>query len=310
MLPSVLITGGAGYKGTVIAELLHDHGYPVTIFDCFRWGEEPALHLLRKGVRVVRGDLTRKDDVGAVAKDHDVVIHLAALVGFPACRKNPILAAEVNVGGTRNLIQALSKQQRLIFASSGSVYGKLEGVCTEQTPAKPITLYGKTKLEGEKMVLDHGGTALRFASLFGVSPCMRFDLLVNAFVYRAIHVGWLVLFCPDDRRTFLHVNDTAASYLRAVQNYEAMQGEVLNVGDESMNCTKQQVAETVTRHVPMKVIIEEQGQDPDGRDYTVNYARIREKIGFVAEVGLAAGVEEVAAAARFCRMKADWRFTP
>ncbi|GAF98752.1 unnamed protein product, partial [marine sediment metagenome] len=106
------------------------------------------------------------------------------------------------------------------------------------------------------------------------------------------------------------VNDTAMSYLQAVQNYEAMQGEVFNVGDESMNCTKQHVAETVTRHVPMKVMIEEQGHDPDGRDYTVNYERIREKTGFVAKVGLTAGVEEVAAAARFCRMKADWRFTP
>ncbi len=310
MMPSVLIIGGAGYKGTVIAELLCDHGYPVTIFDCFRWGEEPVLHLFRRGVRVVRGDVTSRDDVAAVARDHDVVIHLAALVGFPACAKHPVLAKEINVGGTRNVTEALSTQQQLIFASSGSVYGKLDGICTEDTPANPLTLYGKTKLEGEKMVLGRGGTALRFASLFGVSACMRFDLLVNSFVYRAVHIGWMALFCPYDRRTFLHVNDTAVSYVRAVQNYESMQGQVFNVGDESMNCTKQHVVDTVTEHVPMKVIVEDQGRDPDGRDYAVKYDRFRERVGFAAQIDLAAGVQEVAAAAKFSCMKADWRFTP
>ena len=310
MLPKVLITGGAGYKGTVLAELLRGRGYPVTIFDCFRWGEAPVLHLVPKGVDVVRGDVTRKDDLAPAVKDHDVVIHLSALVGHPLCGKHPTLAREVNVGGTRNLIECLSRQQQLIYASSGSAYGKVEGVCTEQTPTQPLTIYGQTKLEAEKMVLDFGGTALRFASLFGVSPCMRFDLLVNAFVYRAVHFGSIVLYRPGDRRTFLHVADAAVSYLATIQNYRALCGNVVNVGDESLNCTKQHVVDTVTKFFPMEVTVAGEGEDPDMRDYAVSYAKIRRQAGFAAEISLEAGIREVGAVARFCPGNADWRFAP
>ncbi|MBN2473993.1 MAG: SDR family oxidoreductase [Pirellulales bacterium] len=310
MLPRVLITGGAGYSGTVLAALLADHGYPVTIFDCFQWGENPVLHLVRKGVQVVRGDVTVRDDVSRVVKNHDVVVHLAALVGFPLCDQHPRMAREVNVGGTKNVLAASSAQQQLICASSGSVYGKVEGACTEQTPARPMSLYGKTKAEAEKMVLDAGGVAMRLASLFGVSACMRFDLLVNAFVYRAIHLGWTVLYRPGDRRTLLHVADAATGYLLAIQNYERIRGEVFNVGDESLNCTKQCVVDRVANRFPMKVIVADAGEDPDMRDYTVCYARIRERLGFAAQTGLDAGIREVGEAAGFCGLKMGWRFAP
>ncbi len=310
MRPNVLITGGAGYQGLVVAELLHDRGYPVTLFDCFRYGEDPVFHLARQGVRIIRGDVTRADEVARAVKDHDVVIHLAALVGYPLCEKEPVTAEEVNVGGTRHVVAAMSPRQSLIFASTGSVYGRVDSECTEQTPTRPLSLYGRTKLEAEKIVLDFGGVALRFASLFGVSPCMRFDLLANAFVYRAVHEGRLLVYGAENRRTFLHVQDAALSHLAAVENYDLMRGEAFNVGDESLNCTKRHLAQQTARQFPMEITIAESGEDPDLRDYAVRYEKIQQLIGFSASVDLPSGIEEVGKLARFCAMKAAWRFSP
>lgn len=305
----VLITGGAGFKGCVIAERLHAAGHDVTVFDRFRYGEAPGIGLLRHGVRVVRGDVTDRDSVAHEVKRHDAVVHLAGMVGFPLCDAEPLMADEVNVGGTRNVVDAMHPDQLLVYASTGSVYGRVDGVCTEDREPTPLTRYGRTKLDGERVAIEFGGVSLRFATMFGVSPCMRFDLMINAFVYRAVHIGWMVLYQADDRRSFLDVVDAAASYELALDRYPDMRGEVYNVGDPALNLTKREVAGAVQQHFPMRVMIEDVATDPDQRNYEVSFAKIR-ALGFRAQVPLGVSIRAIGDAARLMTGEAAWRFRP
>jgi nucleoside-diphosphate-sugar epimerase len=305
----ILITGGAGFKGCVIADALLDQGHEVTIFDVLRYGEGPGMGLLKRGARVVRGDVTRIEQLAPEVARHDAVIHLAALVGFPLCDAEPRLAEEVNVGGTKNLVSLMHPGQLLVYASTGSVYGRVEGLCTEDQLPTPLTLYGRTKLEAERIATDFGGVSLRFATLFGVSPCMRFDLMINAFVYRAIHIGWMVLYQADDRRSFLDVSDAADSYVFALENYAEMAGKVFNVGDPKLNLTKRDVVEAVSAHFPMRVVYEDVRADPDQRNYEVSFDRIRQ-LGFKSSVPLDASILAIGAAAQLSDGEGTWRFHP
>ena len=305
----ILMTGGAGFTGSVLAGSLLEEGHEVTVFDTFRYGEATGMALLQRGARVVRGDVTRPELLGPEVDRHDAVIHLAALVGFPLCDAEPRLAREVNVEGTRNVVAAMHPGQMLVYASTGSVYGRIQGPCTEDHPPAPLTRYGRTKLEGERIATDAGGISLRFATIFGASPCMRFDLMINAFVYRAIHIGWMVVYQPDDRRSFLDVGDAAASYLLALDNHEEMAGRVFNVGDPKMNLTKREVAEAVSSRFPMRVIYEDVAEDPDQRNYEVVFDRIR-NLGFKAEVPLEDSISSIGDAARLSDGEGPWRFHP
>ena len=188
----------------------------------------------------------RDEEVVKQALDQqDLVIHLAAIVGYPACAADPGRAVSTNVDGTRNIVKNLAGR-KLIFASTGSTYGKVDGICNEDTPIDPLTLYGSTKWEAEQLVTAAGGVALRFATVFGASPRLRLDLLVNDFVYQALHNRQIILYEGHFRRTFLHSQDAARSYLFAIDYYDKMSGQAFNVGDDSMNYTNREVAQLIS----------------------------------------------------------------
>jgi nucleoside-diphosphate-sugar epimerase len=303
----VLVTGGAGFKGCIITEALLREGHDVTVFDVLEYGEGPAIALQRLGARVVRGSVTSPEQVAAEVSRHDAVVHLAALVGFPLCDLDPLRAEAVNVGGTRNVVAALRPDQPLIYASTGSVYGRVDDLCDETQPPQPLTRYGRTKLEGERIARAAGGVALRFATVIGVSPCMRFDLMLNAFVYRAIHFGWLELYQPEDRRSFLDVSDAAAAYVFALERYDVMKGGVYNVGNPELNLTKRKVAEAVAQQFPMHVEARSDRPDPDQRNYEVAFERIT-TLGYKPVVPLATSVAQVGSIARMVDDGRRWRF--
>ena len=303
----VLVTGGAGFKGCLVTETLVREGHDVTVYDVMTYGEGPAIALQRLGARVVRGSVTDAEQVAAEVRRHDAVIHLAALVGFPLCDLDPLRADAVNVGGTRNVVSALQPGQPLVYASTGSVYGRVDDLCHEDHPPRPLTRYGRTKLEGERIARARGGVALRFATVVGVSPCMRFDLMLNAFVYRAVHFGWLELYQPEDRRSFLDVADAASAYAFALGHYDAMRGGVYNVGNPELNLTKRQVAEAVVGHFPMHVETRSDRPDPDQRDYEVAFDKIA-ALGYKPVVPLATSILQVGSVARLVDDAQQWRF--
>ncbi len=280
----VLVTGGAGYLGTVLTTRLLEAGHDVTVFDNLRHGGAALLPFFeRPSFRFVRGDVRDREAVAEAVRWADAVVHLAAIVGYPACLKFPELARETNVGGTESVVQALSPSQILIYASSGSSYGKLDTTCTEESPLEPISLYAMTKSEGEAIALSHPrATALRFATAFGVAPRLRMDLLVNDFVYRAVVDKQLIVYERNFRRTFIHVRDMARSVLLALDRIGQMSGQPYNVGHESLNLTKEQIA----------LAFSDEGHDLDARDYEVSYEKIR-ALGFEPTVTLEQGIREL-----------------
>lgn len=272
-----------------------EKGYHVTIVDNFLYGAQPVLSFCRHGnLALVKGDIRDETVIGRLVPKHDWILHLAAVVGYPACAADPFRATTTNEGGTRNILQAMSKGQRLIFASTGSTYGKVNGIATEDTPIEPLTLYGRTKRNCEMLIrdadVDH--VALRFATVFGSSPRLRLDLLINDFVYQAIHNKQIVLFEGHFRRTFLHSSDAAAVYPFTMDNFDRMNRRVFNVGDESMNYTKKQVAQSIGKHLRYYLHEADVGTDPDQRDYEVDYSKLR-SIGFRAQVSLEEGLQEL-----------------
>ena len=291
----ILITGGAGYIGSILTPMLLDLGHQVTVYDTMVYGALPLLGYCRNpNLKIIKGDVRNRTELERAMKDHDWILHLAAVVGYPACAADPQLCISTNVDGTRNVVELMGKGQRLIFASTGSTYGKVEGVATEKTPIAPLTLYGKSKREGELLVSDSGREhiILRFATVFGSSPRMRIDLLINDFVYQAIHVRQIVLFEGYFRRTFLHSSDAAAVYPFAMAKFEQMRANVYNVGDQSMNFTKRDVALKIKEYVDYYLHEAQIGTDPDQRDYEVDYSRLQ-SLGFRANVGLDEGILEL-----------------
>ncbi len=294
-MESILITGGAGYIGSILTPMLLDLGHRVTLFDSMVFGALPLLGYSRNpNLSIIKGDIRDRDALGKAMKEHDWVFHLAAIVGYPACAADPQLCISTNVEGTRNVVELMGKGQRLIFASTGSTYGKVEGVATEETPIAPLTLYGKSKRDGEMIVGESNRdyTILRFATVFGSSPRMRIDLLINDFVYQALHVRQIVLFEGYFRRTFLHSSDAAAVYPFAMQNFDQMRGNVYNVGDQAMNYTKRDVALKIKEYVDYYLHEAQVGTDPDQRNYAVDYSRLQ-SLGFRAKVDLDEGVLEL-----------------
>lgn len=294
-MAKVLITGGAGYIGSVLTPMLLSEGHEVTIFDAFTYGALPLLGFsAHPKLGVIKGDVRDAPAVAKVVKDHDWNLHLAAIVGYPACAADPHLSITTNVDGTKNVLDAMGRGQRLIFASTGSTYGKVLGVATEETPIAPLTLYGKTKRDAEMLIRDSGidHIILRFATVFGSSPRMRIDLLINDFVYQALHNRQIVLFEGHFRRTFLHSTDAAAIYPFALEHFDAMRGNVYNVGDESMNYTKRDIALKIKEYVDFYLHEAQVGTDPDQRDYEVDYSRLK-SLGFRARVDLDDGIKEL-----------------
>lgn len=303
----IFVTGGSGYIGSLLVPMLLEKGHKVTIYDNFMWGMQPILHFANhQNLQIVTGDVRNAEQMKPYIAESDCIIHLAAIVGYPACASDPGRAISINVDGTRNIIESMSKSQQIIFASTGSTYGKVDGLCTEDTPIAPLTLYGSTKSEGERMSLEIGGVGLRFATVFGVSPRLRLDLLVNDFAYQALHQKQIVLYEGHFRRTFLHARDAALSYLFTIDNYDKMRGEAFNIGDNKMNYTKKQIAHKLKDYLNFYLHEADVGEDLDKRDYEVSYEKIN-NLGFDISINLEQGIEELIKILKHIQISNQWR---
>ncbi len=294
----VLVTGGAGFVGSTLVGHLLGLGYEVRVLDNLMYGGRSLLpYFAQAGFEFVRGDVRAKEDVLRAVAGVDAIIHLAAIVGYPACKRDEQLAHDVNRLGAANVESTTLTGMPLVFASTGSVYGVVEsGHCTEETPPSPVSTYSETKLAAEKHMLGNGrSVVLRFATGFGVSPRMRLDTVVNAFCYQAKKTGYLVVYEKAHRRTFIHVTDMARSLIFALDNYSRMAGQVYNVGDESMNVDKAYVARAIQQRIDYFLHYAEIGSDGDKRNYEVSFEKIR-RLGFKTSVTVEQGIDELLAA--------------
>lgn len=290
----VLITGGAGYLGSTLAEYLIEKGYIVTVYDNLSYRQTSLLHLFKKGLIFVKGDVRDSDTLVKLVRKHDVVIPLAAIVGMPACKENPQLAIDVNYKQIVTIVDALTKDQKLIIPNTNSQYGSSESVITEDSPFNPLSLYAQTKCDAEKYVLENGnGVVLRLATVFGVSSRMRQDLLVNDFVYKSIVDGYLVLFEGHFKRNYIHVLDVARTFDFMINNYSLCKGEVFNVGLSSANLTKLELAQKIKQYLPNLVIKQDEfKEDFDKRNYIVSNEKIENR-GFKPLYDLDYGIQEL-----------------
>ena len=295
MKPSMLVTGGAGFVGTTLIPTLLEAKHNVTVFDSLMYKGDVLLPFFRNSsFTFIKGDVRDSRQVEDACKGKDVIVHLAAVVGYPACREHPELAEATNYGGSVNVANCCSKEQYILFGSTGSHYGKIQDIiCTEETTLNPITLYGTTKTRAEKYLLGQGNcTAFRFATAFGLSPRMRLDLLINDMTYQASRAKFAVVYESHFRRTFIHVYDMARSFLFAIENHDKMIGNVYNAGSEKMNLSKKEVCEIIAKKTGAYFHFAEVGSDEDKRDYEVSFKKIRE-LGFETTISVEQGVDEL-----------------
>jgi len=294
MTSNVLVTGGAGYVGSTLIPELLNIGHSVRVLDILTYGGSSLLsNFGNPNFEFINGDATKESDLKAALKDIDVIIHLAALVGFPACKKNPELAEKLNVGSTQLLVDLKSDGQLLIYASTGSVYGVVkDSLCTEETPTNAISIYGETKRRSEVITLQSGGISFRFATAFGLSPRLRLDLLINNFVYQAIKNKQLIVYEKSFKRTFIHVKDMAYAFIFGMNNADKMKGEVYNVGSSSMNFTKEEVCQLIKKKIDYFLHFADFAEDEDKRDYEVSYVKMN-KLGFKTSISMEQGIDEL-----------------
>jgi nucleoside-diphosphate-sugar epimerase len=293
----VLITGGAGYLGSIMSERMLEAGYNVTVVDSLRFQQNSLFHLCANpNFEFVSGDVRDEGLMSRLVKKADVIIPLAAMVGAPACAQDPWLARSVNVDAVKLINQLRSPEQLVVYPTTNSGYGTQSGdvMCTEETPLEPISLYGQTKSEAEGAVLDSpNALTLRLATVFGVSPRMRLDLLVNHFVHEAVTSGYIVIFEKDFKRNYVHIRDVADCFVHCIENSESMIGRPYNVGLDEANLSKEELALKIQEHVPNFYLhFSEIGSDPDKRNYIVSNQRLREA-GFEAKRTLDQGIPEL-----------------
>jgi nucleoside-diphosphate-sugar epimerase len=287
---NILVTGGAGYKGIVLTTKLLGKGYNVTVIDNFMYGYEPILHLVKHPkLKIIKHDIRNKvDSIG----QYDAIFHLAGISGFPACASNPHSAQLINVEATRLLCDSVSKDQIFINASTTSMYGKSGQPCDENTPVDPVSTYAMTKMEAEKILMDKENVVnLRFATVFGLSPRMRMDLMINDFTYKAVKEGLLVLFDSYAKRTFIHVEDAAECYIFALEHFNQMKGGIYNAGGNHLNYSKDEIAQKIKTVLNFNIINSEI-KDKDLRHFIVNYDKI-EKLGFKPKITVEEGIAEL-----------------
>jgi len=298
----ILVTGGAGYLGSVLVPRLLEAGHRVTVVDSLSFGQTSLLGVAgHPNLNFERGDARDEQILRAPLKRADFIIPLAAVVGAPACEADSDLAVSLNLGAVRSLLRLRAQSQGIVFPTTNSGYGTTTGeiYCTEETPLNPISTYGKTKVTAERELLDAGNAVtLRLATVFGVSPRMRIDLLVNSFVHEAVTRGYLMVYEKDYKRNYIHISDVADCFLYSIDNYDSMKDEPYNVGLDKANHSKEDLALMVKEQVPsFNVFFSDSGKDPDQRNYIVSNDKIRER-GFVAMRSVQQGITELLQAYR------------
>jgi len=296
-MKKILITGGAGYIGSMVSTKLVQQGFDVTVVDKLNYDSRSLCHLLHyEKFNFINRDILDKKFMKSIIHKYDYIIPLAALVGAPLCEKFKKKAIETNLNAIRFLVKNLKKKQRLIFTNSNSGYGigDKKKFCDEKSPLKPISLYGKTKVEAEKIVLEHKNSIVfRLATVFGYSYRMRTDLLVNFLVNMATRDKILTIFEPHFRRNYIHVLDVAEAFLFSILNFNKMKGNIYNVGLSNANLTKLQLAKLIKKNVKgTRINILKNKQDPDKRDYFVSNKKI-ERLGFKPGVSIEEGITEL-----------------
>jgi nucleoside-diphosphate-sugar epimerase len=302
---NILVTGGAGYLGSMIIPELLSLGHKVTVLDNFMFKQNPLAHVCANPeFDVIRGDARDESLIKGSIKDVDVVIPLAALVGAPLCNNDLLGTTSINRDAVIMLTKLLSKDQRILMPITNSGYGIGEKgkFCTEESPLNPISLYGTTKVEAEAAVLERGNAiSFRLATVFGMAPRFRLDLLVNDFVYRAVHDRAVVLFEADFKRNYIHIRDVARAFIHGLDNFETMKKEAYNVGLSDANLSKRELCEKIHEHIPSFVFMEAPiGEDPDKRDYIVSNEKI-EATGYMPQHSLDMGIRELIKGYRMIR---------
>ena len=297
MKQKILVTGAAGYLGSTLCGRLLEAGYGVVALDNLFYGECSLFHYCADpDFEFIQGDARDKSLLKHLLKDVEAVVPLAAMVGVGACKRDPDMTRSVNLDAILLLNRLRSREQLVVYPTTNSGYGTSSGevFCTEETPLQPISLYGETKAQAESALLQSDNTiCLRLATVFGLSPRLRLDLLVNHFVFAAVTDGYLVIFEKDFKRNYVHVRDVADCFVHCLQNRERMIGRPFNVGLDSANLSKAELAMKVKEHVPnFYVHFAEIGSDPDKRNYIVSNQRLREA-GFEARRSLDLGIREL-----------------
>lgn len=297
MKTNILVTGGAGYLGSTMVPELLAMGHNVTVVDNFMYQQNSLAHVCyHPRFDVVRGDVRTESVMLPLIRKADIIIPLAAYVGAPLCARDPIGASSTNHDAIMTMLKSVSPHQRILMPTTNSAYGTGDenNFCTEESPLRPISLYAIEKVKVEKELMQHpSAISFRLATVFGMSPRMRIDLLVNDFTYRAMHDRFVILFEGNFKRNYIHVRDVARVFIHAIDNYDRMNGQIYNVGLSDANVSKKELCEIIGRQLPDFTFIEAPiGKDPDQRNYVVSNAKI-EAAGFKPAYSLELGIQEL-----------------
>lgn len=293
----IFVTGGAGYIGSILVPKLLEKGHKVTVLDNFMFKQNSLLDCCNnKNLSIVRGDVRNLDLVKKLANDAEFIIPLACYTGAPITSLDPMAATAITRDAIKNMLTFLQPEQRIIYPNTNSGYGVGdEGIyCTEESQLRPISLYGKLKNETEKIILERGNAVVfRLATVFGASPKMRLDLLVNDFTYRAFQDRFIVLFEADFKRNYIHIRDVVDAFVFAIENFNKMNGEVYNLGLDDANLSKRELCNVIKKYIPDFYVIEaEIGEDEDKRNYIVSNEKLI-KAGFKANRSIDDGINEL-----------------
>ena len=310
----ILITGGAGYLGSVITGKMLCAGHQVTVLDKLIFNQVSLLsYTFSSAFKFIYGDVRNEELLEKLCNENDVIIPLAAIVGFPACASDPQLAKEINHNQISNIIKFTEgKNKKILYPNTNSGYGIGEGQteCTEESPLNPISIYGRTKCDAENLLKENTDAIIfRLATVFGVSPRMRTDLLVNDFTYKAITDKYIVVFEKSFKRNFIHIQDVASVFLFMLENFEFHKGQVFNVGLSEANLSKQELLEKIQTHVDnFAISYNDYYEDPDKRDYIVSNKKV-ESTGWRPNFTIDMGIKELIMAYQMIvpRMGAEFR---